>query len=166
MEELEKTVLENTVVNCIRRLKAAVKDGEAVVASESEHAERVVDSLRANIDALEAKVKVTEDAVHIKDSASQRLEKTLTAQLTDLQSEMKQQEESLESRNSEINDLKSKIDGLGKQIIQLQAAIQQAKAQTAAEAQRDRGRRTRQGVDPQRPRAEPYRHRQNPRLGK
>jgi DNA repair exonuclease SbcCD ATPase subunit len=164
MEELEKTVLENTIVNCIRRLEAAVKDGEAVVGSESQHAERVVDGLRADIGALEAEVKETEETVQSRDSASQRMEKTLTAKLNDLQSEVKQKEQTLECRNREVSDLQSKIAGLGKQISQLEAAIQQAKAEIAGEARRDRRRRTRQEVDHQRPRAEPYR--QNPRLGK
>jgi len=131
MEELEKTV-----VDCIGRLKAAVKDGEAVVTSESEHAERVVDSLRANIGALEAKVKETEDAVQRKDSASQRMEKTLTAKINDLQSEMKKKEETLESRGAEVNNLTAKIDVLAKQVAELEQAVQQNKAETDGEAQR------------------------------
>lgn len=131
MEELEKTV-----VDCIGRLKAAVKDGEAVVASESEHAEKVVDSLRANIGALEAKAKETEDTVHRKDSVSQRTEKTLTAKINDLQSEMKKKEETLESRGAEVNNLTAKIDVLAKQVTELEQAVQQNKAEAAGEAQR------------------------------
>jgi chromosome segregation ATPase len=131
MEELEKTVVE-----CMGRLKAAVKDGEAVVISESEHAEKVVDSLRANIAALEAKAKETEDTVHRKDSASQRMEKTLTAKINDLQSEMKKKEETLESRGAEVSSLTAKIDSLAKQVIELEQAVQQNKAEAASEAQR------------------------------
>lgn len=131
MEELEKTV-----VDCIGRLKAAVKDGEAVVASENEHTERVVDSLRANIGALEAKAKETEDTVHRKDSASQRMEKTLTAKINDLQSEMKKKEETLESQGAEVNNLTAKIDVLARQVTELEQALQQNKAEAAGEAQR------------------------------
>lgn len=131
MEELEKTV-----VDCIGRLKAAVKEGEAVVASESEHAERVIDSLRANIGVLEAKVRETEDAVHRKDSASQRMERSLTARINDLQTEVKKKDEALESRGSEVNDLTAKIDVLAKQITHLEQSVQQTKAEAASEAQR------------------------------
>ncbi|HEY7507443.1 MAG TPA: hypothetical protein VH621_07520 [Nitrososphaera sp.] len=131
MEELEKTV-----VDCIGRLKAAVKEGEAVVSSEGQHAERVIDSLRANIGVLEAKVRETEDTVHRKDSASQRMERSLTAKINDLQSEVKKKDEALESRVSEVNDLTAKIDALAKQVSQLEQALQQNKTEAAVEAQR------------------------------
>jgi chromosome segregation ATPase len=131
MEELEKTV-----VDCIGRLKAAVKEGEAVVTSEGQHAERVIDSLRANIGVLEAKVRETEDTVHRKDSASQRMERSLTTKINDLQSEVKKKDEALESRDSEVNDLTAKIDALAKQVSQLEQGLQQNKTEAAAEAQR------------------------------
>jgi len=124
--------LERIVADRLGRLRAAVKDGEAVVAGESQHAERVVDSLRANIAALEAKVKETEDTVH----SSQRMEKTLTAKINDLQSEIKTKEETLENRDKEVNDLKSKIDVLAKRITDLEQAVQQNIAEAAGEAQR------------------------------
>ena len=84
LDELEKSVLE-----CIGRLKAAVKDGESVVSSEGEHTDRVIEGLRANIGSLEGKVRETEDTVRRKDSASQRLEKNLNAKINELQSELK-----------------------------------------------------------------------------
>ena len=68
LDELEKSVLD-----CIGRLRAAVKDGESAVTSESEHTDRVIDGLRANIGSLEGKVRETEETVRRKDSASQRL---------------------------------------------------------------------------------------------
>jgi len=127
MEQLEKIVADR-----LGKLRAAVKDGEAVVAGESQHAEQVIESLRTEITAQEAQL----NAARGKELASQRMEQTLSVKIRDLQSEVTKREESVESRGKEVNDLKSKIDGLGKQIIQLETAIQQAKAETAGETKR------------------------------
>lgn len=127
MDQLEKIVAER-----LGRLRAAVKEGEAVVAGESQHAEQVIESLRTEIAAQEAQL----SAARGKELASQRMEQTLSVKIRDLQSDVTKREEALESRGKEGNDLKSKIDGLGKQAIQLEAAIEQAKAETAGEAKR------------------------------
>ena len=131
MEELEKLVVDR-----LGRLKAAVKEGEAVVAGEVQHAEQVAESLKANIAALDAQLKETEDTVRKKDLASQKMEASLTAKIHDLQSEMKKKEKILESRDNEVNDLKSKIDVLVMRVTELELAIQQAKAEAASEAER------------------------------
>ena len=90
MEELEKLVVDR-----LGRLKAAVKEGEAAVADEVQHAEQVAESLKANIVALDAQLKETEDTVRKKDLASQEMEASLTAKIHDLQSEMKTKEAQL-----------------------------------------------------------------------
>ena len=131
MEELEKLVVDR-----LGRLKAAVKEGEAVVAGEVQHAEQVAESLKANIAVLDAQLKETEATVRKKDLASQKMEATLTAKIHDLQSEMKKKEKILESRDNEVNDLKSKIDVLVMRVTELELAIQQAKAEAASEAER------------------------------
>jgi len=131
MEELEKLVVDR-----LGRLKAAVKEGEAVVADEVQHAEQVAESLNANIAALDAQLKETEDTVRKKDLASQKMEASLTAKIHDLQSEMKKKEKILESRDNEVNDLKSKIDVLVMRVTELELAIQQAKTEAASEAER------------------------------
>jgi uncharacterized protein YecA (UPF0149 family) len=133
-DEMEK--LEKLVVDTLGRLKAAVKVGEAVVAGEVQHAEQVAESLNANIAALDAQLKETEDTVRKKDLASQKMEATLTAKNHDLQSEMKKKEKILESRDNEVNDLKSKIDVLVMRVTEIELAIQQAKAEAASEAAR------------------------------
>ncbi len=127
MEQLEKIVLDR-----LGRLRAAVKEGEAVVAGESQHAEQVIESLRTEIAAQEAQL----TAARGKELATQKMEQTLTAKIHDLQNDVKKKEETLESRGKEVLDLKSKMDGLGKQITQLEMAIQQAKAETGSEAKR------------------------------
>jgi chromosome segregation ATPase len=127
MEQLEKIVVDR-----LGRLRTAVKEGEAVVAGESQHAEQVIESLRTEIAAQEAQL----TAARGKELATQKMEQTLTVKIHDLQNDLKKKEEALESRGKEVIDLKSKIDGLGKQISQLESAIQQAKAETGSEAKR------------------------------
>jgi chromosome segregation ATPase len=63
------------------------------------------------------------------------LAETLNTEIRDLQSAVKKKDEALEGRDSELNDLKSKREGLAEQIIQLELAIQQAKGEAASQAQ-------------------------------
>jgi len=127
MEELEKILVDR-----IDRLKAAVRDSQAVVAVESQHAEQVIETLRTNIAGLDAKLRETEDTVRRKDVASQRMEESLSTKIRDLQSLVEKKEEALESQVSEVNDLKSKIDVLVKQVTH----FQEAKEKAANDAQR------------------------------
>ena len=131
MEELEKILVDG-----IGRLKAAVREGEAVAAGEAQSTEQAIEILRANIAVLEAKLRDTEETLRQKNVASQRIEETLSTKVRDLQSAVQEKEEALESRGSELDDLKLKIDGLVKQLTQLELALQQAKGEAASEAQR------------------------------
>ena len=128
MEELEKILVDG-----IGRLKATVGDDQAVVASEAQHVEQVIEGLKANLTVLEAKLRETEDTVHRKDVASQKMEESLSTEIRDLQSVVKKKEEALESRDSEVNDLKSKIDVLLEQVTHLELTIQQTKGEAASE---------------------------------
>src|SRR5262245_43134089 len=127
--------LEKIFVDRIGGLKAAFSDNQAVVASTAQHAEQVIEGLKANITVLEAKLRETEDALHRKDVANQKMEESLSTKIRDLQSLVKQKEEALESRDSEVNDLKSNKDVLAEQITRLELAIQQAKGEAASTAQ-------------------------------
>ena len=131
LDELEKSVLD-----CIGRLRAAVKDGESAVTSESEHTDRVIDGLRANIGSLEAKVSETEDTVRRKDSASQRLEKTLNAKIDELQSEFNSKDAILENQTAELKSQKSQIDLLAEQVTVLELMVKSKEAEAANDAQR------------------------------
>src|SRR5215831_2254923 len=130
MQELEKIFVDR-----IGGLKAAFSDNQAVVASEAQHAEQVIEGLKANITVLEAKLRETEDALHRKDVANQKMEESLSTEIRDLQSVVKEKEEALKSRDSEVNDLKSNRDVLAEQITRLELAIQQAKGEAASKAQ-------------------------------
>jgi chromosome segregation ATPase len=127
MQQLEKIVVER-----LGKLRTALKEGEAVVVTETQHTEQVIESLRTEIAAQQAQLNAARD----KELAIQKMEQTLNAKIQDLQNEVKKKEEALESRGKEISDFKSKIDALGKQITQSETAIQQAKAETANEAKR------------------------------
>jgi predicted nucleic acid-binding Zn-ribbon protein len=131
MEEFEKTV-----VDCISRLKTCVTDGETAIASECEQAEQVIESLKTNVAALEAKVKQKEDTIEKQNAASRRMEQTFSAKIVDLLNESKKKDESLESRGNEIKELKSKLDAQANQLIQLERALTQAKADIAGQAKR------------------------------
>jgi chromosome segregation ATPase len=124
------------LVGRIGKLKAAVTDGQAVVADEAKHTEQTIESLRANIAVLEANLTETEDTVRRKDVESQRVQESLNTKIGDLQTAVNKKEQALERRFAEVNDLTSKIDVLEKQVIELELAIQQAKDQAASEAQR------------------------------
>jgi chromosome segregation ATPase len=131
LEELERIVADR-----IGRLKAAIKEGEAVVSGEAQRAAEVNEGLRANVAALEIKVKETEDTIRRKDSANQRMEESLTAKIHDLQSELKTKEEALENQGNKVNDLQSKIEVLTKRATHLESAIEQAKTEAAGAAER------------------------------
>jgi predicted RNase H-like nuclease (RuvC/YqgF family) len=128
VEELEKIFVDG-----LARLKAAVGDDQAVVASKAQHAEQVIEGLKANIAVLEAKLRETENTGHRKDVASQKMEENLSTEIHDLKSVVKKKQEALESRDSEVNNLKSKIDVLAEQVTHLELAIQQAKGEAASE---------------------------------
>jgi chromosome segregation ATPase len=127
MEQLETIVAER-----LGRLRAAVKEGEAAVASESQHVEQVMESLRTEIAAQEAQL----TAARGKEAASHKMEQTLNAKIHDLQNDLKKKDDAIESHGKEVTELKSKIDALGKQTTQLESTVQQAKAETAGETKR------------------------------
>ena len=131
IQELEKLLGDR-----IGSLKAAVSDDQAVVAREAQHAEQVIEGLKANITMLENKLRETEDTVRRKEAASQKMEENLSNEIRDLQSAVKKKEEALETRESEMNVLKSKIDVMTVQVSHLESAIEHAKTDAASEAQR------------------------------
>src|SRR6266436_3747309 len=118
----------------VTQLELAIQQAKGEAANQAQQAEQVTESLKATITGLEAKLKEAEDTLHRKDTASQNLAETLNTELRDLQSAVKKKDEALEGRDSELNDLKSKREGLAEQITQLELAIQQAKGEAASQA--------------------------------
>jgi chromosome segregation ATPase len=128
--------LEQVVVNGLARLKTSVTDHQAAAASKVHQAEQVSEDLRATVAGLEAQLRETEENLRRREAAGQKMEESLGAEIRDLQSALKQKEEALESRNFEINDLRSKTDVLTKQASDLELAVEQAKGAAAGEARR------------------------------
>ena len=125
----------NVLSEQVTQLELAIQQAKGEAANQAQQAEQVTESLKATITGLEAKLKETEDTLHRKDTAGQNLEETLKTEIRDLQSLVKQKDEALEGRDSEVNDLKSKRDGLAEQITRLELAIQQAKGEATSQAQ-------------------------------
>ena len=106
---------------------------EAAIAAQ--HAEQLIEGLKANITVLEARVRQTEDAIHKQDVASQKLEEGFRTEIRDLQSTLRKKEEDLETRESEVNDLKSKINVLQEQVTHWELVTEQAQGHAASESQ-------------------------------
>jgi chromosome segregation ATPase len=121
------------LVQRISGLKAAVKLREKEVTQE---AQQVIQTLSEDFAMLEAKLKDAEEILRIKESASQEMKERLTAEIHALQIELDTGKGTLQSRDNEINDLKSNVDVLVKQVTELEIAIKQAKAEAATEADR------------------------------
>src|SRR4029450_9538176 len=92
--------------------KAAVKHHEEVIRKETQ---QVIQTLSEDFAMLETKLKDAEETVRSRESVSQKMEESLTAKIHGLQNELNTEKETLQSRDNEINDLKSNVDVLVKQ---------------------------------------------------
>ena len=123
----------NELEQKISGLKVAVKHHEEVIRKETQ---QVIQTLSEDFAMMETKFKDAEETVRSKESLSQKMEESLTAKIHGLQNELNTEKETLQSRDNEINDLKSNVDVLVKQVTELEIGITQAKAEAAAEANR------------------------------
>jgi hypothetical protein len=130
MGELDKIFADG-----IHRLKAAVSDNQAVALSKTKHAEEVIEGLKANISGLEARVRQTEDTVHSQNIAGKKTEESLRTEIGNLQRALMEKEEAFQSRISEVNDLRSKIDVMEEQISQSELAVRKARKEAASKVQ-------------------------------
>jgi chromosome segregation ATPase len=121
------------LVQRISGLKAAVKHREEEIKKETQ---QVIQTLSQDFAMLETKLRDAEETGRRKESVSQKMEEGLTAEIHALQNELNTEKETLQSRDNEINDLKSNVDVLVKQVTELEKAIKQAKAEAAKEATR------------------------------
>jgi chromosome segregation ATPase len=119
------------LVQRISGLRTAVKHREEEIKKETQ---QVIQTLSEDFAILETRLKDAEETVRRKESVSQKMEERLTAEIRALQNELSTEKETLQSRDKEINDLKSNIEARMKQVTELETAIEQAKAETAAEA--------------------------------
>jgi hypothetical protein len=130
VEELEKFVIHR-----IGKLKVAVKESAALVASGAQHAEQVIDGLKTNIAALEAKLRETEEAVRGKDSTIKSLEQDNSAKIHELENQLKTKEKLLTNRSREVIDLKAQLEHLRNGIKEMSSFFKQSEVLGAMEGQ-------------------------------
>jgi chromosome segregation ATPase len=116
-------------------LKGTIKHREDEIRKETDH---VVRALSENVAMLEAKLKDTEESARKNEAVSQKIEEQLTSQIHSLHNELNAEKQALQTRDQEIVDHKSKAEVLVKQVAEFEIAIQQQKAEAAAEANRPR----------------------------
>jgi predicted ribosome quality control (RQC) complex YloA/Tae2 family protein len=122
----------NALAQRISGLKAAVKHREEEIKKE---AQQVIQTLSEDFAMLETKLKDAVETVRGKESVSQKMEERLTAEIHALQNELNTKKETLQSRDKEINDLKSKLHGLTGKIQEMSSFLKQAEALAAFEGQ-------------------------------
>jgi chromosome segregation ATPase len=121
------------LVQRANELKPAIQQREEEIRIETQQSTQF---LNENIAILEAKLKDTEETVRRKESVSQEMEERLTSEIHALQNKLNAEKETLHSRDQEIADLKSNTEVLVKQVTDYEVAINQAKTEAAAEANR------------------------------
>jgi predicted RNase H-like nuclease (RuvC/YqgF family) len=133
----ETNGLEKLIVQKIDGWKASVNQGEEVV-EKVQGGEQVIGTLRENLALLQTNLKEIEETFRIKDFASKEMEESLTANIHGLQDELNKNKQTLQSRDNEINNLKSNADVLVRQVTELELAIKHAKAKAETVANRTR----------------------------
>ena len=113
----------------------AIEQARREAASKAQEAEQVIEGLKANITGLETRLKETEDTVDRKDAVIENVEKNLSAEIRNLQSVVTNKDQALETRETEVNDLRSKIDVLAEQIGQSELAVRKARKEAASKVQ-------------------------------
>ncbi|HSF59702.1 MAG TPA: hypothetical protein VLD83_16635, partial [Candidatus Binatia bacterium] len=88
----------------INALKATVKRREEEIKKETK---QVIQTLSEDFALLETKLKDAEETARRTESVSRQMEEKLTAESRALQSELNTKKEILQSRDNQINDLKS-----------------------------------------------------------
>jgi chromosome segregation ATPase len=125
----------DVLVEQVTQSELALQQAKREAAIAAQHAGQLIEGLKANMTVLEARVRQTEDAIHKQDVASQQMEESLSTEISDLQSAFKKKAEDLETRESEVNDLKSKIKVLQEQVTHLELVTEQAQGHAASETQ-------------------------------
>ena len=100
IEEFEKFAASR-----IGRLKVAVNESAAMAVSEAQHAEQVIDGLKANIAALEVKLRQSEDTSRSKEVAKQKAEESFNARIAALEAKLKETDEIARAKDAIIKNL-------------------------------------------------------------
>jgi uncharacterized phage infection (PIP) family protein YhgE len=119
----------------VRQSELGIEQARGEAASKVQQAEHVIEELKANITDFETKLKDTEDIVVKKDAFIHNLEKNLGAEIRDLQTVVTNKDQELESREKQVNDLRSKIDVMADQVRQSELTRRKAKGEAAIKMQ-------------------------------
>jgi chromosome segregation ATPase len=119
----------------VTHLELGIEQARREAASKVQEAEQVIEDLKTNITGLETRLREAEETVERKDAALQNLENNLTAEIRDLQSVVTKKDQALESREAEVNDLRSKLDVMAEQVSQSELAVGKAKGVAATKVQ-------------------------------
>jgi chromosome segregation ATPase len=113
----------------------AIKQAKAEAAAEANRAEQLTDSSNTRIAALEAQIRDIKEIVRSKESTIKALEENLTAKILDFETQLRNREKLLAGRDTEINDLKSKLQVLTGKIQEMTSFLKQAEALATVEEQ-------------------------------
>jgi len=100
IEEIEKFVAYR-----LGRLKVTVSESAALLASEAQHNEQVIDGLKTDIGALETKIRQSEDTSRSKEVAKQKTEQELTAKIEALAAKLRETETIVREKDAIIQGL-------------------------------------------------------------
>ena len=104
MEELE-----SMLVDWMGKFKVAVKEREAVVTNEVQHAEQIIEGLRSDVGALDATLKKTDETVQATEARFKALEQSLDARIEALEEQMQRSAKLVSERDRQINYLRSQV---------------------------------------------------------
>jgi chromosome segregation ATPase len=136
VKQINSSSLDEIIDGLVQRakeLKPAIKQREEEIKKETQ---QFTEFLNENIAILEAKLKDAEESVRRKESVRQEMEERLTSEIHGLQNDLNAEKETLQTRDQEIADLKSSTEVLVKQVTEFEIAMDQGKAEAAAEANR------------------------------
>ena len=115
------------LVNLITRVESTAKEAEALAASETQRAEEIERSLKAELAALKAQAGNKEDLL----CTVRELEES-TAKIRDLENRLKEKERILDVREAEVKDLQSEVEMSRVRAAQMECIAKEG----ASEAQR------------------------------
>jgi chromosome segregation ATPase len=125
----------DVLVKQVTELEIAIKQAKAEAATEANRTEQLTQSSNIKIAALEAEIRDIKEIVRGKDSTIKGLEQNHTAEILDFETHLKNREKLLAGRDTEINDLKSKLQVLTGKLKEMSSFFKQAEALATVEEQ-------------------------------
>src|SRR5262249_31221106 len=119
----------------ITRLELVIQQAKGEAASKAQHAEQVIEGLKAKIATLQPQLTQTEQIVVGTDCTMTERDTKVSNRSEELRVGKKQKEEALKSQDYENNERKCTRDVRAEQIAGWESAIQQAKGEAASKAQ-------------------------------